>query len=101
MELHGVKIPKGQIATFCRANGIRHLALFGSILRDDFRPESDIDVLVEFQPGMRVGYFAVARMARELATMLGRAVDLRTPGELHSAFREEVVKGALTEYVAA
>ena len=101
MTLHGLEIPRERIAVFCRENGIRQLALFGSILRDDFRPDSDIDVLVEFQPGIRVGYFAIARMTRELANILGRAVDMRTPAELHPAFRDEVIKEALTEYVAA
>jgi hypothetical protein len=101
MTLHGLEIPREQIAAFCRANGIRHLAFFGSILRNDFGPESDVDVLVEFQPGVRVGYLAIARMARQLAAVLGRAVDLRTPAELHPAFRGEVLKEALTEYGAA
>jgi predicted nucleotidyltransferase len=58
-------------------------------------------VLVEFHPGVRVGYLAIARMARELGAMLGRAVDMRTPAELHPGFREEVMREALTEYVAA
>ena len=77
------------------------LAIFGSILRADFRPDSDIDMLVEFLPGVQVGYLAISRMARELAAMLGRPVDLRTPAELHPAFRGEVMKEAVTEYVAA
>lgn len=101
MSLHGIDIPKERIAAFCNANGIRRLALFGSILRDDFRPDSDVDILIEFLPGVQVGYFAMARMARELTTLLGRAVDLRTPAELHPAFRDEVMREALTEYVAA
>ena len=100
MTLHGIEIPRERIAVFCRANGIRRLALFGSILRDDFGPESDVDVLVEFQPGVRVRYLAIARMARELGTMLRRAVEMRTPAELHPGFGEEVMKEALTEYVA-
>lgn len=101
MTLHGVDIPRVPLATFCQVNGIRRLAFFGSILRDDFSPASDIDVLVEFLPDVRVGYFAMARMTRELETLLGRVVDLRTPAELHPAFRDEVLKAALTEYVAA
>ena len=101
MTLHGIEIPRERIAAFCRQNGIRRLAFFGSILRDDFRPDSDVDVLVEFQPDVRVGYFAIARMTRELAAMLGRNIDMRTPAELHPAFREEVMKEALPEYVAA
>ena len=99
--LHGIEMPTERIAAFCGANGIRRLALYGSILRDDFRPDSDVDILVEFQPGVRVGYLAIERMQRELAGILGRPVDLRTPAELHPAFREEVMKEALTKYVAA
>ena len=101
MQLHGIEIPRERIAAFCRLNGIRRLALFGSILRDDFGPASDVDILVEFQPDTRVGYLAVARMARELTSLLGREVDLRTSAELHPAFRETVLREALTEYVAA
>lgn len=100
MSLHGLEISRERLAVFCQTNGIRRLALFGSILRDDFQPNSDVDVLVEFRPEVRVGYLAMARMERELAAMLGRAVDLRTPAELHAAFREEVLRKARTEYVA-
>jgi len=81
MTIHGVEIPRERIAVFCSANGIRRRALFGSILRDDFGPESDVDVLVEFQPGVRVRYLAIARMARELGTMLRRAVDRPEPAD--------------------
>ncbi len=101
MMLHGIEIPRERIAAFCRQNGIARLALFGSILREDFTPDSDVDVLVEFQPDARIGYFAMARLARELANIMGWAVDLRTPAELHPAFRNEVMREALTEYVAA
>jgi predicted nucleotidyltransferase len=101
MTLHGIEIPKARIEEFCRANGIGRLSFFGSVLRSDFGPDSDIDVLVEFLPGVRVGYLAIARMARELTALLGRDVDLRTPAELHRAFRDEVLKEALVEYVAA
>mgnify|MGYP001601719652 CR=1 FL=1 len=101
MTLHGIEISGERIEAFCRANGVRRLAIFGSILRDDFRPDSDVDVLVEFQPGVRIGYLGITRMARELSSLFGRTVDLRTPAELNPAFREEVMKEALTEYVAA
>ena len=100
MTLHGIEISRERIETFCRANGIRRLALFGSILRDDFRPESDIDVLVEFQPGMRVG-LAFIRMQDELSAILGHKVDLNTPGSLSKYFRAEVLDEAETLYVAA
>lgn len=98
---HGIRIPREALTEFCRTNGIKRLAVFGSLLRDDFTPESDIDMLVEFQPGVRVGHFTMARLARELAAMLDHHVDLRTPAELHPAFREEVLKEARDEYVAA
>ena len=101
MTLHGISIPEDRLAPFCRVNGIRRLALFGSILREDFGPNSDIDILVEFLPTGRVGDLAIARMTREIAAMLGRTVDVRTPAELHPAFREQVLKEALNEYVAA
>jgi hypothetical protein len=100
MTLHGIELPRERIETFCRANGIRRLALFGSVLRDDFRPESDIDVLVEFQPGVRVG-LAFIRMQDELSTIFGHRVDLSTPGSLSKYFRDEVLRQAETLYVAA
>ena len=100
MTLHDVEIPHDLIAAFCRTNGIRRLALFGSILRDDFRPDSDVDVLVEFQPGVRVG-FAFIRMQNELSAILGHKVDLNTPGFLSKYFRDDVMKEAEAIYVAA
>ncbi len=100
MILHGIEIPLERIEVFCRANGIRRMALFGSILRDDFRPESDIDVLVEFHPGVRVG-LAFIRMQDELSAILGRRVDLNTPGGLSRYFRDVVLEEAETLYVAA
>jgi predicted nucleotidyltransferase len=100
MTRHGIQIPLERIEAFCRTNGIRRLALFGSILRDDFRPESDVDVLVEFQPGIRVG-LAFIRLQDELSAILGRQVDLHTPGSLSKYFRAEVLQEAETLYVAA
>lgn len=100
MTRHGIEIPKERIAAFCQANGIRRLALFGSVIHDDFRPESDIDVLVEFQPGVRVG-LALIRMQDELSVLLCRTVDLHTPGSLSKYFRDAVLSEAETLYVAA
>jgi hypothetical protein len=100
MTLHGIEIPSERIEGFCRANGIRRLALFGSVLRDDFRPESDIDVLVEFQPGVQVG-LAFIRMQDELSAILGHKVDLHTPGTLSKYFRDRVLQEAEALYVAA
>ncbi|MFI4861664.1 MAG: nucleotidyltransferase family protein [Phycisphaerales bacterium JB063] len=89
-----------QLAEFCTRYGIARLSLFGSVLRDDFRPESDIDVLVEFQPETRVGYFELVAIESALADLLqtGRKVDLRTPGELSRYFREDVLKQAEVMY---
>ena len=76
-----IEIPKDELEAFCRRNRIRRLALFGSVLRDDFTPESDIDVLVEFEPDAKVGWSFFA-MQDELGKLLGREVDLNTAGFL-------------------
>jgi len=100
VQLNGIEITREDVAQFCRDRGIRRLSFFGSILRDDFRPESDIDVLVEFEPGVRVGlrFFA---MERELSQLFGRKVDLNTPGFLSKYFRDDVLREARTVYDAA
>ena len=100
MTLHGIDLPRERLAAFCRANGIRRLSLFGSVLRDDFRPDSDVDVLVEFQPNVRVG-LAFIRMQDEISAILGHKVDLNTPASLSKYFRDEVLKEAEALYVAA
>ena len=100
MTMHGIEIPRERIAAFCQANGIRRLALFGSVIHGDFRPESDIDILGEFHPGVRVG-LAFIRMQDELSALLGRTVDLHTPGSLSKYFRDAVLSEAETLYVAA
>jgi len=93
-----IQLDRGQIAEFCRRHGIRRLSLFGSVLRDDFRPDSDVDVLVEFEPGRVPGFFGLARMQIELSEMIGRTVDLRTPEELSRHFRDAVVRSAEVQY---
>ena len=100
MARHDIAVPPDRLQAFCRANGIRRLALFGSVLRDDFHPDSDIDVLVEFLPGVRVG-LALIRLQDELSAMLGRQVDLNTPGSLSKYYRDEVLREAEALYVAA
>ncbi len=96
-----VTLPQEQIGDFCRRNHIRRLSLFGSVLRDDFRPDSDIDVLVEFDPDQHIG-LKIARMERELSAILGgRKVDLRTPAELSRYFRDEVLRDAQVQYAQA
>lgn len=94
-----IVIPKDMIADFCQCNHIRKLSLFGSVLRDDFSVDSDIDILVEFIPGKTPG-FGIVRMERELSEILGgRKVDLRTPLELSRYFRQQVLETALVLYV--
>ena len=100
MTALGIKIPRDRLEAFCRSNGIHRLALFGSVLRDDFLPDSDVDVLVEFFPHVRVG-LAFFRMQEELSAILGRRVDLHTPGTLSKYFRDEVLQEAEELYVAA
>ncbi len=96
-----INIPKDEIAAFCRQHHIRRLALFGSMLREDFGPDSDIDVLVEFEPGHVPGLFGMARLERELSALFGgRKVDLRTPEDLSRYFRESVLAEAEVQYAA-
>jgi len=97
VEYNGVVIPKDDLDAFCRRNGVRRLSLFGSILRDDFSPDSDIDILVEFQPGTRLG-LRFFTLERELSDLFGRKVDLNTPGFLSRYFRDEVMKQAVPQY---
>ncbi len=79
---------------------MRKLSLFGSVLRGDARPDSDVDMLVEFEPGATVGYLELAAMEIELSEVLGRKVDLRTPAELSRYFRAEVLATAESQYVS-
>jgi predicted nucleotidyltransferase len=94
-----IEIPAKRVRDFCRRHHIRRLALFGSVLRDDFRPDSDVDVIVEFESGHAPGldFFA---MQEELSGIFGRSVDLNTPGFLSSHFRDRVLADAEVQYVA-
>lgn len=87
-------LPETAIATFCAAHGIRRLWLFGSILRDDHTPDSDIDVLVELEPDAGVGFLGLSRMERELSQLLGRRADLNTIGSISPHFRDQVLQDA-------
>ena len=100
MEDVRIDVPKERIAEFCKRNGIRRLALFGSVLRNDFGPDSDVDVLVEFEPGTRMGlrFFS---LEIELSQILGRKVDLNTPGFLSATIRDAVLAEAKVYYDAA
>jgi predicted nucleotidyltransferase len=93
-------IPENRLAEYCRRHHINRLALFGSVLGESFRPESDIDVLVEFEPGHIPG-FGIIDMENELSQMVGRRVDLRTPKDLSRYFRDRVVCEARVQYAAA
>jgi uncharacterized protein len=93
-----IELDRKQIASYCCRYRIRKLALFGSVLRDDFGPNSDVDVLVEFEPGREPGFLDLARMERELSEMIGRRVDLRTEEDLSRHFRKQVVATAAVQY---
>jgi predicted nucleotidyltransferase len=94
-----IEIPRDRVAEFCRRHHIRKLALFGSVLRDDFQPGSDVDVLVEFEPDFVPGleFFS---LESELSEILGRKVDLSTPAFLSRYFRDRTLAEAEVEYVA-
>ena len=92
-------IEPSRLAAFCEANGIRKLSLFGSQLHGTARPDSDIDLLVEFYPDRIPGFFGIVRMERELSEMVeGKKVDLKTPMGLSPFFRSQVMKEALLQY---
>jgi predicted nucleotidyltransferase len=95
-----LSLSREKIAEFCRRHHIRKLSLFGSVLRDDFRPDSDVDVLVEFESGKTPG-LAFFAMQDELSEMLGRNVDLNTPTCLSRYFRNEVLAKAEAVYIAS
>lgn len=96
------RVPPQKLAEFCRKHHIRKLALFGSVLRDDFRPDSDVDVLVEFEPGHVPGLFGLADTEAQLSALAGgRKVDVRTAAELSRYFRDRVVREAKVQYAAA
>ncbi|MGB4087572.1 nucleotidyltransferase family protein [Methanothrix sp.] len=94
-----ISVDKDKVAAFCRRHHIRRLAFFGSVLREDFTPNSDIDVLVDFEPGHLPGLFGIARMERELSAILeGRRIDLRTAEDLSRYFRDDVLREAEVQY---
>jgi uncharacterized protein len=95
-----ISVPQAAIAEFCRRHHIRRLALFGSVIRADFGPNSDVDVLVEFEPDHVPG-LAFFDMQDELSDLLGRQVDLNTAGFLSPYFRDSVIAGAHVLYDAA
>ncbi len=101
MSMDFSTIPVDRVRALCERRGIRRLAVFGSALRDDFRPESDLDLLAEFAPGVRVGLVGFQAIENELTDLIGRKVDLNTRGFLSPAFVEQVAREAWDLYVAA
>jgi len=92
-------IPREILAPFCRRHGIRRLSLFGSLLTGHARPDSDIDLLVEFEPGCSPGLIGIAALEAELSGLVGgRRVDLRTPQDLSDHFRDDVLRSAQEQY---
>ncbi len=98
MKRTQITVPKEKIGDFCKKFHIRKLLFFGSVLRKDFGPGSDVDVLVDFEPGQVVGFLRLAQMEIELSNILKRKVDLRTPAELSRYFRQEVLDSAEVQY---
>ena len=95
-----INIPTLELADVCRCYHVRRLALFGSALRDDFRPESDVDVLVEFEPEARIGFMILGRLQRELGALLQRPVDLVPRDGLKPLIRESVLSSSEVLYAA-
>ena len=96
-----ISIPKDRIAEFCKQNRVRRLSLFGSVLREDFGPDSDVDILVEFEPGTRIGLIRLSGLEIELGNFVGRKVDLNTPGFLSKYYRDQILTEADVQYDAA
>lgn len=96
-----INIPKDSVITFCSRHGIRRLSFFGSVLREDFSQDSDIDVLVEFEPEQRIGLIQLARLENGLGEILGRKVDLNTPGFITKYLRNQILSEAEILYDAA
>ncbi|MFZ0612864.1 MAG: nucleotidyltransferase family protein [Desulfobacterales bacterium] len=96
-----VKLPRERIAGFCKRHRIRKLALFGSVLRGDFGPDSDIDLLVKLELDARLGLISLAGIELELGEIMGRKVDLNTPGFLSKYYRDRTINEAVVQYDAA
>ena len=94
-----IKIPEERIADFCRRHQIQNLSFFGSVLRDDFKPGSDVDVLVEFVPGTRIGLIRLTGLEYELSEILGHKVDLSTPRFISKYFRDQILAEREIQYV--
>jgi predicted nucleotidyltransferase len=93
-----IELPQTAIIRFCQRHHIQKLSVFGSVLRDDFGPNSDVDFLVEFDPDHIPGLIRLAGMELELSTMINRKADLRTPKDLSKYFRNQVLESAVVQY---
>jgi uncharacterized protein len=100
MVLNGVTFPEEELNKLCRLRGVRRLSLFGSILRKDFRAESDIDMLVEFEKGRTPGFFGFAGLQMELSQVMGRRVHLHTASMLGPTYRDDVLRSVWVQYAA-
>ena len=101
-ELNGIKIPKKKLIAYCKKNHIKKMAFFGSLLRDDFSPTSDIDILVEFEKDHVPGFFNLIRMENDLSLIFnGNKVDIRTPNDLSRYFRKKVISNAVILYAGS
>jgi predicted nucleotidyltransferase len=97
-----IRIDRSELAEFCGQNHISKLSFFGSILGNDFRPDSDVDVLVEFESGQEPGLLGLGKLERELSFLLGnRRVDLRTSKDLSRYFRDDIIATAELQYAQA
>ncbi|MGD0770524.1 MAG: nucleotidyltransferase family protein [Tepidisphaeraceae bacterium] len=100
MKLHEIEIDDTRLAQFCRRNGIRELLFFGSITRSDFRPDSDIDVIVHFNGVDNLGLFELGRLQLELTELFGRQVHLHTDDMIHPYLRNRIRRSAQVAYAA-
>jgi len=100
MLIADVELDEAMLADFCRRHGVARLSLFGSRLRGEHRPDSDVDLLVEFLPGRKVSLFDIGGMIMELREATGQDIDLRSAQDLSPLFREKVVREARPLYVA-
>ena len=98
MKKPDINLSNDKIKEFCKRHHIRKLSVFGSFLREDFRADSDIDILVEFYPDHIPGFIRLARMENELTSILGHKVDIRTAEDLSRYFRQEVIEAAEVKY---
>lgn len=101
MDLSRLGVAPEELRSFCDNHRIRRLAAFGSVMRSDFSPESDIDLLAEFEPGEVVGFIRLGTIEAELSELFGRSVDLNLSSSLNAAFRDRVLAEAESLYDAA